>query len=306
MKIQIKDLHPNPYRDMKSYPINPEKIESLKNSINQTGFWDNILARKSNGNFEIAYGHHRLEVLNALFKPTDEIDIPVKDLDDSTMIRIMANENDSVFGTNPKVVDETVRVTKEFLKQHQDILVKHQKYGLPNPSVAGIAKFLNGNWNESRVNFSLERLGLIEKKIIEKEVIDKMPTERAARDLVKAVKKFKPTPKQQHKIADRIANMDKSERGETAIRDLVVETILPPKEKADARLKDFITEIAKCAKMISQLSGELDVLIEFKTEFNSEIYCKTFERFSFEANKKRLLNKFKTLEEVSNEPKSLQ
>ncbi|GAH85311.1 unnamed protein product [marine sediment metagenome] len=49
MKVKIKDLEPNPFRDMDHYPINPEKIESLKNSISQTGFWDNILARKSNG-----------------------------------------------------------------------------------------------------------------------------------------------------------------------------------------------------------------------------------------------------------------
>ena len=37
-----------------------EKIESLAKSINQTGFWDNILARKKNGKIQIAYGHHRL------------------------------------------------------------------------------------------------------------------------------------------------------------------------------------------------------------------------------------------------------
>ena len=68
MKVKIKDLKPNPFRDMKNYPINQEKIQSLTNSINETGFWDNILARKNNGNIEIAYGHHRLVVLKKLFK----------------------------------------------------------------------------------------------------------------------------------------------------------------------------------------------------------------------------------------------
>ena len=50
MKIKIKDLTPNPFRDSEHYPIDQEKVESLKRSINKTGFWDNILAREKNGN----------------------------------------------------------------------------------------------------------------------------------------------------------------------------------------------------------------------------------------------------------------
>ena len=59
MKVRLKDLNPNPFRDIKNYPISEEKVQSLVNSIHQIGFWDNILARKTNGRIEIAYGHHR-------------------------------------------------------------------------------------------------------------------------------------------------------------------------------------------------------------------------------------------------------
>jgi ParB-like chromosome segregation protein Spo0J len=62
-------------------------------SIGQTGFWDNILARKKDDQIQIAYGHHRLAALRQCMKPNDTVDIPVKPLDDATMLKIMANEN---------------------------------------------------------------------------------------------------------------------------------------------------------------------------------------------------------------------
>ena len=182
MRIRIKDLKPNPFRDMKNYPINEQKVKSLTNSINQTGFWDNILARPKpnhtfmtekiidsdeeydqpeymhiiydeNGEeedyddpiFEIAYGHHRLVALKKLFKPDDYVDIPVKELDDSTMIRIMANENDENWGTSPKIIDETVRVTKKFLEEHKELIPAVSMgaaHGTIGPAI--ISNFLGG------------------------------------------------------------------------------------------------------------------------------------------------------------------
>ena len=44
MKVRIKDLVSNPFRDIKNYPIDLKKVESLAKSITETGFWDNILA----------------------------------------------------------------------------------------------------------------------------------------------------------------------------------------------------------------------------------------------------------------------
>jgi len=46
MKIQVNKIKPNPYRRMESYPIDKEKVESLKTSIKETSFWDNILVRE--------------------------------------------------------------------------------------------------------------------------------------------------------------------------------------------------------------------------------------------------------------------
>ena len=62
--------------------------------------------RKMSGKVEIAYGHHRMVALQEL--GIKEVDIPVKALDDATMIKIMANENMEDWETNTSVINETV------------------------------------------------------------------------------------------------------------------------------------------------------------------------------------------------------
>jgi len=312
MKVQIKNLESNPYRDMENYPISEEKVQRLAESINQTGFWDNILARKQNGKIQIAYGHHRLVALRKVMKPTDEVDVPVKSLDDATMIKIMANENMDEWKTDPGVIDETVRVAKRFLDEHPEEAKKAEQQLLNHGLKEGyskenqiIATFLG--WLNFRVRDSVNTITGIDDGIIEQEAVRNLPTERSRRDFVKAVKQLKPTPVQQKKAATKISEMAKGERGETAVRNVIIDEMLPSKENKDQKLKDFSEVIAKVAKLISQLSGELDTIIEYKAEFNSPIYRKTFERFSFEANKSRLLKKFNTLdEEIYNEKFALE
>jgi ParB/RepB/Spo0J family partition protein len=117
MKIKVSAIRPNPFRHIEKYPILEEKVEALKTSISETEFWDNIVVRRaSEGDkiaYELAYGHHRLEALKAL--GIEEIDIPVKDIEDAMMLKIMANENMDSWKSNPAVIMETVSAAKEFL-----------------------------------------------------------------------------------------------------------------------------------------------------------------------------------------------
>ena len=114
MKIKVSDLMPNPFRNIENYPIKREKVEALKTSINETSFWDNILARKSKGaKFEIAYGHHRLIALREL--EIEQVDIPIRDIDDSIMLKMMADENLDVWQHTTAVINETVLAAKRFL-----------------------------------------------------------------------------------------------------------------------------------------------------------------------------------------------
>src|SRR5574343_646837 len=98
---------------MNHYPIDREKVEALKNSIQETEFWGNILARPAGNDFEIAYGHHRLFALQELGEK--EVEIQVRKLSDSRMLQIMANENHDNWHSSPAVINETVAAAKEYL-----------------------------------------------------------------------------------------------------------------------------------------------------------------------------------------------
>lgn len=276
MKVQIKQLEPNPYRDIEHYPISEEKVQRLSDSINQTGFWDNILARKSDGKVQIAYGHHRLMALRKVMKPTDEVDIPVKPLDDATMIKVMANENMEDWKTSPGVIDETVRVAKKFLEEHLEE-VKKLGCSMEHAKAQGVGRAIISEflgWDKTRVLYSLERLGLIDEGVVEPEAVRALPTERAVRDFVKAVKQFKPSSGEQKRAAKEIASMAKGDRGEAAVRGAITEQIY---RKSKAEHKDFILielreEIKATEKLARDLSSKLLTLIQFKEEVKDQVY----------------------------------
>ena len=319
MKVKIKDLEPNPFRDIKNYPINSEKIESLAKSINQTGFWDNILARKKDGKIQIAYGHHRLVVLQRNFKPDHIIDIPVKDLDDATMIRIMANENDESWAITPGIIDETVRVTYEYLNSLLSLKKEVKRgqettflEGLPvpkyidsdpkngyrmSPLAKQISNWLGGNWNEKRVYYSLERLGLIEEDVLDKESVESLPTDQAARDFTAAVKEVKPSKETQQKVAKKIvmsrtkehteegaitgkyrieAELHEEEYGED--RKKREEAIKREKEEERRQFEYHLTTLADKAR---SLWHSLINLLEFRDILLSDHYQKSREAQDF-------------------------
>lgn len=265
MKIKIKDLKPNPFRDTSNYPMNEEKVRMLAESIKQTGFWDNILARKQNGNFQIAYGHHRLAAIREIMKPTDEVDIPIKELSDALMIKIMANENMDEWKTTPQVIDETVRVTKQFLEKHPEELKNHGSRGTHEIGFQTIASFLN--WNEYRVKNSLERLHLIEDKIIDAEAIKSLPTERSARDFVKAVKETNLPLNKQRAAVEKILD---GNRGEQAVKDAVLgEKYTTPKKKQEYRSEKIIKYESYVAGIRNDVDGlfeELKELVKLEKE----------------------------------------
>jgi hypothetical protein len=109
MKYKLKDIKPNPFRNIDNYPINREKVKALRESIGQTGFWDNVVARQNNGHPEIAYGHHRMSALREEYGPSHTIDLILRPLSDEDMIKIMARENMEEWGSNAQIEMETVK-----------------------------------------------------------------------------------------------------------------------------------------------------------------------------------------------------
>ena len=66
--VPLNKIRPNPWRDFKRNPIDPDKVEQLTESIKATGeFWVGVYGRKVAGGFvELAFGHNRLEAAKAV------------------------------------------------------------------------------------------------------------------------------------------------------------------------------------------------------------------------------------------------
>lgn len=307
MKIQIKDLKPNPFRDMKNYPIDSKKISSLTNSINQTGFWDNILGRKNNGYVEIAYGHHRLVVLKKIKKPNDYVDIPVKDLDDSTMIKIMANENMYAWGTNTIIIDETIRITNKYLLKHpkivNDLINQFIKSGRPSyryeiPAKV-ISKFLGSElWYKERVSESLRRLKLEKEGELDKEAVEELPHEKAAQIFTRQVESIKnTTPGQQKRAVKRI--IEEQDFSESGIKNALLEekyedvkTEKSEREKERIKARDFVHSLAKD---LERINDRIEQLIKRKNEPNFDVYENCIEAEEFTCEVKKFIKNLKIL-----------
>ena len=118
MKIALKDVLPNPNRDLTFNPYNENKIAELMDSIRETDFWDNVVCRKSPtqaGKYEMAYGHHRVEA--ARRSGITEASFIVKSLNDDKMLRMMDLENSKEYGYSILSLLEVVKAVVNALAE---------------------------------------------------------------------------------------------------------------------------------------------------------------------------------------------
>ena len=119
MKVKVKDIEFNPFRNTRLVPIDPLTVDKLKRSIDDLGLWDGMTARpKGNdwncGKYEIPFAHHRLVAIRELgFK---EIEISVNEISDFNMVLMMVQENMTQRGVSNEMINGTVREVKEFLE----------------------------------------------------------------------------------------------------------------------------------------------------------------------------------------------
>lgn len=115
MKLKLKDVQNNPFRDLKGNPLIEAKIEELVNSIEISGYWDNCIAVKRGGKYCLAYGHHRLEA--AKRAGLTEADFIIKDLDDAMLIKVMDLENRETYASSPASLIEAVKAVVNALAE---------------------------------------------------------------------------------------------------------------------------------------------------------------------------------------------
>lgn len=296
MKVNVSLIDANPYRKIDTYPIDRAKVEALKTSIRETDFWDNILVRKSPknpGRYELAYGHHRITAVREL--DIEEIDIPVKDLDDATMLRIMAGENMDIYKSDPRIINETVQVAKEFIDAElsrfetwqqvesaknsilTSICENAQGFGKAKKDGAGrgiICAFLGRNWKEWMVENALR---IIKDDTVDRVAVEKFPSMKQAESFIESVKREK-IPKEEHEaLANRIIdNVDSSfrqipEAVKNYAKEKRNEIILaeteddPPKDKEVSNLQ---AKIKTSVSLTSELSSAYQAIIDTMDKMN--------------------------------------
>ena len=184
--VQLNEIQSNPFRNEESYTYDQPKIESLKESISDTSFWENLLARKTkDGTIQLAYGHHRLQALKQLVEEGDEdyteikINVrPETQLTAERMLKIFAQENKDDWGENPSNLCMTVlqlqshleglmaasKTVEDFFKKvgdSGDIKMDKRSFTRTKNNGVGaslIASFLGSTWSRQTISDALQVL----------------------------------------------------------------------------------------------------------------------------------------------------
>ncbi len=182
--VELKSIKHNPYREGSAYIFSQEKIDSLAESMADTSYWENMLARKTKeGDIELAYGHHRLMALLKLLDEgmdqykTIKLNIrPEKDLTNERMLKIFVQENKDTWGELPQNLCMSVLQLKahltgvldaskdkdEFLKKIGDsgaLKVDDRSFTRAKNQGVGatmISQFLGDTWSRQTIHDALQ------------------------------------------------------------------------------------------------------------------------------------------------------
>jgi len=231
MRVKVKDLEFNPFRNIKLIPIDKVTVEKLKDSIKDLGLWAGMTARPKNNDlksdkYQIPFGHHRLVAIREL--GIEEIEISVNEISDFNMVLMMVQENMTQRGVSVEMINGTIREVKEFLDGE---LAKYDDWDNVNEVInvlfgstrqfqqckrdgvgqTTILKFLKGAIPQWRIASALD---LIKSNDIESEAINILDSTGQVEGFKKAIRKVnkeriergeKPIPKDgQKKLAEKI------------------------------------------------------------------------------------------------------
>ena len=199
MKIKLKDLKPNPFRNFDLNPIDPERVKEHDRSIKEHGLWYPILVRKKGEDIQIVHGHHKVEASRNLYGDDHEIEVVLVKYDDNQMLIALATENDPVWNHSIREIDEMVSGAKRQLDELKKADAKKfreyatslfsgipgnkQRISIGAPLISACLK-----WPLPRVEESLTRLYAIEKKEVDRHALYRFPTASSAMTWLRIVR----------------------------------------------------------------------------------------------------------------------
>jgi hypothetical protein len=169
LEIAIKDLLPNPFRDMAHYKINKKKVEQLIQSFKTTGFWPVLIGRKNAaGKVEIAFGHHRKAAGEELYGSAHKVLIIIQELSDAEMLKMMANENQQDFSSSFVAEMETIEaVVKAFAAGKISLRAPKPVPGKGFPSIRFAPSFLAQSLSEEEAFLGTKQPGYLPSSVAE-------------------------------------------------------------------------------------------------------------------------------------------
>jgi ParB-like nuclease domain len=112
--VRLADLQPNPMRDFRVDPVDPERIAMLKPSIEEDGFWGGVVLFESDRTLYVAAGLHRILAARECGIKSAELFV-AKNMDEARLIRVYARENATQRGNSGTAQAGTVASTIRFL-----------------------------------------------------------------------------------------------------------------------------------------------------------------------------------------------
>lgn len=115
VRVKLGEIKPNRFRKLDRYPLEHEVLDALKQSINDTGFWNNLQGiRNEKNEIELRFGHHRLAAGLDLFGPDYEVAVEIVEFNGvNSLQEALAYEN-SIHRNKVAHCNEMVSVRREW------------------------------------------------------------------------------------------------------------------------------------------------------------------------------------------------
>lgn len=118
--VRLKDLKPNPYKkDICGGHIDEYVVSQIKESASKTSFWEQWVVREKDGEYQMAFGHHRLAAALELYGPEYEVSVQVEPYTDEQMLIALADENAGGEESVEAQVD-VIRIARNHLRKHPE------------------------------------------------------------------------------------------------------------------------------------------------------------------------------------------
>jgi hypothetical protein len=98
--VKLTSIDDNPWRNLKHYPYDTEKLAMLQRSMKDVGCWEGVIVRAAGGRYQQAFGHHRTEAARREFGEDARIPVIVRDLTDEQMLQFLGRENSEDFNAD--------------------------------------------------------------------------------------------------------------------------------------------------------------------------------------------------------------